>query len=107
MGPMWICLENDFSFLESGHYWEKEMRKSWKECNIDYSFDKDKMNGTHLIQNLRWLGKSNKLIDLLSGEDNDDASCDDIDDEDGEKRPIVIGRGIAKEHKRRTRVTTC
>ena len=59
------------------------------------------MNNTSLIQNVRWLGKSNDLIDLLGGEDNEDASCDNIDDttKDGEMRPIIIGRGIAKKDK--------
>ena len=55
------------------HKWQKQLRDNdndkncWKECNINYSFDKDEMNGMHLIQNLKWLGKSNELIDLFGG----------------------------------------
>ena len=29
------------------------------------------MNGTQLIKNLRWLGKSNELMDLLDAKDSD------------------------------------
>ena len=93
--------------------WQKQLgddddNKNWKECNVNYSFDKDEMNGTRLIQNLKWLGKSNELIDLFgSGSkssplwrqrtggssmcDVDNNDNDDNDDNDEEER--LMGRG--------------
>ena len=90
--------------------------KNWKECNVNYSFDKDDMNGTHLIQNLKWLGKSNELIDLFGGGSNESSSpwwwqricssssqemCEVDDDEDScneeydedEEEGRLMGRG--------------
>ena len=70
------------------------------------------MNGTCLIQNLKWLGKSNELIDLFGGsiessspwqwqrigsssqemcEVDDDKDCNEEYDEDKEGR--LTGRG--------------
>ena len=83
---------------------------NWKECNVNYSFNKDKMNRTHLIQNLKWLGKSNELIDLFGGSSNESSSpwrqrtgsssqemCEVNDEEcnKDEEEGRLMGRGVA------------
>ena len=47
-------------------------KNSWNECDMDYSFDEDEINGTQLIKNLCWLGKSNELMDLIGSIKNHD-----------------------------------
>ena len=52
------------------------------------------MNGTDLIRNLHWLGRSNQLMNLINEEEESDYEDDgkhDSDDEDGE----LTGRGLA------------
>ena len=89
------------------HKWQKQLGndKNWKECNVNYSFDKDEMNGTRLIQNLKWLGKSNELIDLFGGSESSppqwrqrtgggSSMCEvDNDDVDNDEEERLMGRG--------------
>ena len=64
---------------------------NWNGCNVNYSFDEDEMNGTQLIKNLHWLGKSNKLMDLIGSIRDQDH--DEVNDE-------IIG-GVVKTKKKR------
>ena len=54
----------------------------WHECDFDYAFKKDEMNGTDLMRNLRWLGQSNKIMKLANNSDNDSSDHDVVDLED-------------------------
>ena len=62
------------------------------------------MNGTSLIQNLKWLGKSNELIDLFGGKSSppqwrqrtgDGSSMCEVDDDDvdNDEEERLMGRG--------------
>ena len=57
----------------------------WKECDVNYSFKKNEMNGRDPIRNLRWLGNSGSLISKLMNEESSNwpplRRCND-DDED-------------------------
>ena len=71
--------------------WHRFGDDQWKECDVNYSFKKNEMNGGDLIRNLRWLGNSGSLISKLMNEEtpcNDDSSDDDIEADDG-----LIGHG--------------
>ena len=84
--------------------WHRFGDAQWKECDVNYSFKKNEMNGRDLIRNLRWLGNSGSLILKLmnqesgnrppqqcndDSEDNDD---DDIEADDNDDHGL-IGRG--------------
>ena len=106
-GP-YIDLSGERFFLPCK--WRKQLgddnKNCWKECNINYSFDKDEMNGTRLIQNLKWLGKSNELIDLFGGggksspplwrqrTGGSSSMCGEVDDDDdNDEEERLMGRG--------------
>ena len=55
------------------------------------------MNRTQLIKNLRWLGKSNELMDLLDTNDSDDGMGSK--DDDNKVPNEVSGRGISRKKK--------
>ena len=38
--------------------------QQWQECDVDYSFKNNEMNGGDLICNLRWLGKFWETYDI-------------------------------------------
>ena len=66
--------------------WHRFGDDQWKECDVNYSFKKNEMNGGDLIRNLRWLGNSGHLISKLMNEEtpcNDDSNDDDDDEADG------------------------
>ena len=76
--------------------WHQFGNDQWKECNINYSFKKNEMNGGDLIRNLHWLSNSGSLILKLMNEEtpqrcNDDS--EDNDDIDADDNDALIGRG--------------
>ena len=82
-------------------------RGAWKESLVNYNFDKE-MNGTELIKNLNWLGRTNELMDkaacmmtvgeLDSGEDESD---DIVGEEDEPRRKRrLVGSGSSNNNKR-------
>ena len=50
--------------------WHQFGDDQWKECDVNYSFKKNEMNGRDLIRNLRWLGNSGSLISKLMNEES-------------------------------------
>ena len=70
--------------------------KEWQECNFDYAFKKDEMNGTDLMRNLRWLGQSNKIMKLANNSDNDssDHNMVDLEDDNSDEGGELVGHGI-------------
>ena len=74
---------------------KKEKRDHhWQESKINYEFDNE-MNGTQLIRNLNWLGRTNDLIEKMETEENNSSSVDEInEDEDEErKKSKLLGHG--------------
>ena len=70
----------------SGHGKSKAV-KCWQESKINYSFDNE-MNGTQLIRNLDWLGRTNYLLEMnVSDEEEEDS------DNDVKKKPNLYGSG--------------
>ena len=63
-GP-YIDTSGEHFYLPRKWHCNDSKKNNWNECEMNYSFDKDKMNGTQLIKNLCWLGKSNELMDLI------------------------------------------
>ena len=65
-------------------------KNNWNGCNVNYSFDEDEMNGTQLIKKLHWLGKSNKLMDLIGSIRDQDHN--QVNDE-------IVGGGVKTKKK--------
>ena len=63
----------------------------WKALDIEFLFDNE-MNGTHLIRNLDWLGKTNKLLSMEV--DNGEEGSDD--DEMTYLSKKLSGRSLSK-----------
>ena len=64
----------------SGHGKSKATKGSttcWQESKINYSFDNE-MNGTQLIRNLNWLGRTKDLLEMNVSDDEEE----DNDNED-------------------------
>ena len=59
-----------------GHGRKKEKKHHWQELKISYEFDDDEMNGTQLIRNFSWLGRTNDLIEEMETKENDGSSVD-------------------------------
>ena len=79
--------------------WHRESRE-WRECEPSYKFKEGEMNGTDLIRNLHWLGRSNQLMNLINEEEESDyvdGGKHDSNDEDGE----LTGRGLARRDKKK------
>ena len=70
--------------------WHRFGDDQWKECDVNYSFKKNEMNGGDLIRNLRWLGNSGRLISKLM---NEETPCNDDSNDDDEADGGLIGRG--------------
>ena len=71
--------------------WHRFGDDQWKECDVNYSFKKNEMNGGDLIRNLHWLGNSGRLISKLM---NEETPCnDDSNDDDDEADGGLIGCG--------------
>ena len=68
-----------------------EKDDNWQECNIDYMFKKDEMNGTDLMRNLRWLGRLNQVLNLTN--DNDSEVGNDVDN-DSDIDSDLVGHGL-------------
>ena len=70
----------------------------WHECDFDYAFKKDEMNGTDLMRNLRWLGQSNKIMKLANNNSDNDSSDHDVvdleDDNNSDEGGELIGHGV-------------
>ena len=85
-------------------------RGVWKESLVNYNFDKE-MNGTELIKNLNWLGRTNKLMDkaacmMTAGElDSGEDKSDDVvgeEDEPRRKRRRLVGGGSSNNNNKRS-----
>ena len=76
-----------------------ERDNDWRECNVDYAFKKDEMNGTDLIRNLRWLGRSNQVIKLAN--DDSEEVENDIEEDDSDVGSELVGRGLQQFGKRK------
>ena len=93
-----VCYHGPYVDTSGEHFyllkkWRRRAKDSeWHECNFDYAFKKDEMNGTDLMRNLCWLGQSNKIMKLTNDDSDDvvDLEEDDNSDEGGE----LIGRGV-------------
>ena len=70
----------------SGHGKSKAAIRCWQESKINYSFD-DEMNGTQLIRNLNWLGRTNDLLEMNVSDDEEDS------DNDVKKKPNLYSSG--------------
>ena len=78
-----------------GRGWKKEKRNHhWQESKINCEFDNE-MNGTQLIRNLNWFGRTNDLIEKMEIKVNDSSSMDEIDEDVNEerKKSKLLGRG--------------
>ena len=63
----------------SGHGKSKAMKgltTCWQESKINYSFD-DEMNGTQLIRNQNWLGRTNDLLEMNVSDEEEDSDNED------------------------------
>ena len=76
-GP-YIDASGERFYLPRKWHCNDSKKNNWNKCDVDYSFDEDEMNGTRLIKNLRWLGKSNKLINLIGSIHDQDQVNDEI-----------------------------
>ena len=56
----------------------------WQESRLNFVFD-NKMNGTQLIKNLSWIGRTNDLIEKMELEEEEDISESENDNDDGEQ----------------------
>ena len=83
---LYVDASGEHFYLPRKWHCNDSKKNNWNKCDVDYCFDENEMNGTQLIKNLRWLGKSNKLMDLIR-------SIQDHDDE------IVGGSGVKTKKK--------
>ena len=67
----------------------------WKVSDVEFLFDNE-MNGTHLIRNLDWRGKTNELLSLEEDMVVDSGEEDSDDDEMTYPSKKLPGHGLPK-----------
>ena len=80
--------------------------QQWQECDVDYSFKKDEMNGGDLIHNLCWLGNSGKLMKLvkvqsISSDKDDNDDTDDANNKGYRQDNDLVGCGVPSRGRKR------
>ena len=63
-GPYVDASEEKFYLPKKWRHLNEDQQ--WQQCDVDYSFKIDKVNGGDLICNLRWLGNYGKLMKLVN-----------------------------------------
>ena len=62
---------------------------------VKYSLDAGEMNGTNLMKNIDWIGKTNNILKkVVDNDDDNDGVFDNDDDNDG----VLISGGIDDPH---------
>ena len=63
-GPYVDASEEKFYLPKKWRHLNEDQQ--WQQCDVDYSFKIDEVNGGDLICNLRWLGNYGKLMKLVN-----------------------------------------